>query len=64
MKVTKVNITPLALNDNDIVPPEDLVFEGGDICVPDRPGLGIRLDRDVVDFYAKRFGEKGPFWPC
>ena len=52
------------LNENDTVPAEDLIFEGGDIQVPDRPGLGIRLDRDVVDHYAKRFVEKGPFWPC
>ena len=52
------------LNENDTVPAEDLIFEGGDIQVPDRPGLGIRLDRDAVDHYAKRFVEKGPFWPC
>ena len=51
-------------NLGDIVPADLLVFEGGDIVVPDRPGMGIELDRDMVEKYARNYEEDGPFWPC
>lgn len=51
------------LLEEDIVPASLLVFEGGDIIVPDRPGLGVELDRDVVDKYARKYRDDGPFWP-
>jgi L-alanine-DL-glutamate epimerase-like enolase superfamily enzyme len=52
------------LNEGDIVPAEHLVFEGGDIAVPDRPGMGIELDSDMVAKYARKFERDGPYWPC
>ena len=52
------------LNEADIVPAERLVFEGGDIVVPDRPGMGIELDRDMVEKYARKYETDGPYWPC
>jgi L-alanine-DL-glutamate epimerase-like enolase superfamily enzyme len=52
------------LNENDIVPAELLAFDGGDIEVLSRPGMGIELDIDMVEKYARKFREDGPFWPC
>ena len=48
----------------DIVPEGVIEFEGGDIVVPDRPGLGVELDRRRVEEYAKRYDQSGPYWPC
>jgi L-alanine-DL-glutamate epimerase-like enolase superfamily enzyme len=30
--------------------------------VPERPGLGIRLDRERVERYARLYDERGPFY--
>jgi len=51
------------LLENDIVPQELLVFEGGDIRVPDRPGMGIELDTEMVEKYARKYETDGPYWP-
>ena len=51
------------LLESDIVPAEHLVFEGGDIRVPDRPGMGIILDEEEVKKYARKFETDGPYWP-
>ncbi len=48
----------------DIVAEGVIEFDGGDIVVPDRPGLGIELDCDRVDEYARRYEQSGPYWPC
>lgn len=45
----------LQLNENGIVPAEDLVFKGATFACPIGRGLGIRLDRDVADHYARWF---------
>lgn len=37
-------------------------FEAGRIRVPDRPGLGVRLDRGRVEQYARQYTEHGPFY--
>ena len=52
------------LNENDIVSTDLLRFEGGDIRVPDGSGMGIELDTDMVEKYARKYEEDGPFWPC
>lgn len=52
------------LFESDIVAEGVIEFDGGDIVVPDRPGLGIELDRDRVDEYARRYEQSGPYWPC
>ena len=49
---------------HDIVPYGLLTFEGGDIAVPNRPGLGVELDPDRVEEAARRYEKDGPFWPC
>jgi L-alanine-DL-glutamate epimerase-like enolase superfamily enzyme len=49
------------LLENDIVAPELLEFEAGHLVVPDRPGLGVELDEDRVEQYARRYEEQGPY---
>jgi len=49
------------LLENDIVRPGLLQFEKGCLAVPDRPGLGIELDWDMVERYAQLYEEKGAF---
>jgi L-alanine-DL-glutamate epimerase-like enolase superfamily enzyme len=49
------------LLENDIVRPGLLKFEEGKISVPDRPGLGIELDEDMVERYARRYETEGAY---
>ncbi len=49
------------LLENDIVKAGLLKFDAGCLEVPDRPGLGIELDWDTVDRYARWYEEKGAF---
>lgn len=39
---------------DDLVDADDPLIEGGEIRVPDEPGLGIKLDWDVVEEHRKR----------
>ena len=32
---------------------DELVFDGGVLPVPERPGLGVELDRDALEFFAE-----------
>ena len=32
---------------------DELVFEDGKLHPPERPGLGVELDRDALDFFAE-----------
>jgi len=50
------------LLENDLVVEALLEFQDGCIEVPDRPGLGVELDRDQVERYARLYREKGPFY--
>ncbi|MDA0746411.1 MAG: mandelate racemase/muconate lactonizing enzyme family protein [bacterium] len=50
------------LLENDIVVPGLLEFEEGHLAVPDRPGLGVELDRDMVERYARLYAEQGPYY--
>ncbi|MBI0385511.1 glucarate dehydratase, partial [Streptomyces albiflaviniger] len=34
-------------------------FEGGKVRVPEGPGLGVEIDRDKLEFYARRHREVG-----
>ena len=49
------------LLEGDLVEDGLLEFRDGCIDVPDRPGLGVELDRDRVERYARLYREKGPF---
>jgi len=49
------------LLEHDIVASGLLNFEAGDLVVPDRPGLGVELDWDMVERYARRYEEQGAF---
>ena len=49
------------LLENDIVAPGLLNFEAGCLAVPDRPGLGVELDQEMVERYARKYEENGPF---
>ncbi len=49
------------LLENDIVESGLLKFEAGCLAVPDRPGLGIELDWDMVERYARWYEDKGAF---
>ena len=49
------------LLESDIVAPGLLDFQEGHLAVPDRPGLGVELNEDKVEEYARRFEEKGPY---
>ena len=50
------------LLEEDILVDGLLEFEQGHIVVPDRPGLGIELDGDRVERYARLYREKGGFY--
>jgi L-alanine-DL-glutamate epimerase-like enolase superfamily enzyme len=39
-----------------------LEFEEGHIVVPERPGLGVELDMDRVERYARYYVDNGPFY--
>lgn len=45
----------------DIVAPGLLAFEDGSLTVPDRPGLGIELDEEMVQRYADRYEKEGAY---
>ena len=38
-----------------------LEFDGGRMAVPDRPGLGIELDRDPIDKFARAYEQFGQY---
>jgi muconate cycloisomerase len=46
----------------DDVLAEPLRLEGGTLAVPHRPGLGIVLDDDKVEFYARQYQEHGQYY--
>jgi L-alanine-DL-glutamate epimerase-like enolase superfamily enzyme len=50
------------LLEGDILADGVLSFEQGDLAVPERPGLGIRLDPERVERYARLYEERGPFY--
>ena len=50
------------LLEGDLMEEGLLEFRDGCIDVPDRPGLGVKLDRDQVERYARLYREKGPFY--
>jgi L-alanine-DL-glutamate epimerase-like enolase superfamily enzyme len=62
--LTRGNQVMHQLFESDIVPEGLIHFEGGDIVVPQRPGLGVELDRERVRHYADVYEKQGPFWPC
>jgi L-alanine-DL-glutamate epimerase-like enolase superfamily enzyme len=49
------------LLEKDIVKPGLLEFEDGHLAVPDRPGLGIELNEEMVARYAKRYEREGAY---
>ena len=49
------------LLENDIVAKGVLEFDKGHLVVPDRPGLGVELDADMVERHARRYEAQGPF---
>jgi len=49
------------LLENDIVVSGRLEFANGHLAVPDRPGLGIELDEEMVARYAKGYEREGAF---
>ena len=50
------------LLEDDIVVPGLIAFENGCIRVPDRPGLGIELDEELVEKYSELYRSSGPFY--
>jgi L-alanine-DL-glutamate epimerase-like enolase superfamily enzyme len=50
------------LLEQDILVDGLIEFEQGCIVVPERPGLGIILDRDRVDRYARLYQDRGGFY--
>ena len=53
--------TVLHLLDGDILA-QPLRFREGCVDVPEGPGLGVELDRDRVEAYARRHAEEGTYW--
>ena len=49
------------LLENDILVEGLLEFEDGHLAVPERPGLGVELDTDMVERYARRYESEGPY---
>ncbi len=49
------------LLENDIVAPGLLEFEEGHLAVPDRPGLGIELDEEMVERHVRRYESEGAY---
>ena len=49
------------LLENDIVRPGLLAFDTGHLTVPDRPGLGVELDEEMVERYARRYETEGAY---
>lgn len=46
---------------DDIIKGGKLQYQGGSIAVPDKPGLGVTLDRDKVATYSKLYQELGGY---
>ena len=46
----------------DILADGLLSFEAGHIAVPQRPGLGVELNPDRVEQYARLYEKQGPFY--
>ena len=46
---------------DDIIEGGKLVYEGGEIKVPDGPGLGVRLDRDKLAHYSELYQRLGNY---
>ncbi len=46
---------------DDIIQGGKMVYHEGKIAVPDRPGLGVELDRDKVAQYAELYKELGGY---
>ena len=43
---------------------DPIAMPGGNIRVPQAPGMGIRLDPAKVEQAARRYSDQGPYWPC
>lgn len=50
------------LLEQDVIVEGTLTFEGGNLTVPERPGLGIELDTDAVERYARHYEKEGPYY--
>ena len=56
MRISGVTVTPVAFADPpllnsvgvDVIEGEPMIFTNGAVRVPDRPGLGVDLDRDAL----------------
>jgi len=56
MRISRVTVTPVAFADPpllnsvgvDVIEGEPMIFTNGAVRVPDRPGLGVDLDRDAL----------------
>ena len=49
------------LLEEDILADGLLEFDAGCLTVPRRPGLGVELDMDRVERYARHYTDNGPF---
>lgn len=47
---------------DDIIAGGKLQYEDGAIAVPTGPGLGVELDEDKMDYYARYYEEKGDYY--
>ena len=59
--ITDGNQVMHQLLEEDIVVDGLLTFNEGKILVPETPGLGIELDRDRVDKYAREYKKFGQY---
>ena len=49
------------LLENDVLAEGLLQFDEGHLAVPTRPGLGVELDADKVERYARHYTDNGPY---
>jgi glucarate dehydratase len=52
--------THLTILEHDLLK-DRLEFHDGCLAVPDAPGIGVELDRDAIDHYAKLHAKVGEF---